>query len=68
MIEIKNPNCDHQCSGNCRRNGCNCNCGEYHLNDEEVAELTEDKRREEAEDMRRDDIAEVERVYNNFDN
>ena len=24
-------NCDHQCSGNCRREGCNCACGEYHI-------------------------------------
>jgi len=22
--------CEHQCSGNCRREGCNCLCGEYH--------------------------------------
>lgn len=24
------PNCNHQCSGNCRRVGCNCECGEWH--------------------------------------
>ena len=24
------PNCAHQCSGNCRRSGCNCECGEFH--------------------------------------
>lgn len=23
-------NCEHQCSGNCRRVGCNCECGEFH--------------------------------------
>lgn len=23
--------CDHTCSSNCRRNGCNCACGEYHF-------------------------------------
>ena len=23
--------CDHICSGNCRRVGCNCNCGEWHM-------------------------------------
>lgn len=22
--------CDHICSGNCRRVGCNCKCGEFH--------------------------------------
>ena len=27
---MKNPNCYHQCSGNCRRIGCNCKCGEFH--------------------------------------
>lgn len=24
-------NCDHICSGNCRRVGCNCACGEWHI-------------------------------------
>lgn len=24
------PGCDHMCSGNCRREGCNCECGEFH--------------------------------------
>ena len=23
--------CNHECSGNCRREGCNCVCGEYHF-------------------------------------
>ena len=23
--------CTHICSGNCRREGCNCVCGEYHI-------------------------------------
>lgn len=27
--ERKQP-CDHVCSGNCRREGCNCLCGEWH--------------------------------------
>ena len=22
--------CEHICSGNCRRAGCNCECGEFH--------------------------------------
>ena len=22
--------CDHQCTSNCRRVGCNCECGEFH--------------------------------------
>lgn len=22
--------CDHVCTSNCRREGCNCQCGEYH--------------------------------------
>ena len=25
-----NVECDHVCTSNCRRNGCNCECGEYH--------------------------------------
>ena len=28
MKDIKT--CDHICSGNCRRVGCNCECGEWH--------------------------------------
>lgn len=24
-------NCKHECTSNCRRNGCNCACGEYHF-------------------------------------
>ncbi len=24
-------NCKHDCSSNCRRNGCNCACGEFHF-------------------------------------
>jgi len=23
--------CEHMCTSNCRREGCNCKCGEYHL-------------------------------------
>ena len=25
--------CEHICSGNCRRRGCNCKCGEFHIVD-----------------------------------
>ena len=24
-------NCNHSCSSDCRRKGCNCACGEYHF-------------------------------------
>lgn len=23
--------CKHECSSNCRREGCKCDCGEYHI-------------------------------------
>ena len=23
--------CSHSCSSNCRNNGCNCSCGEFHF-------------------------------------
>ena len=23
--------CKHQCTSNCRKNGCNCACGEFHF-------------------------------------
>ena len=28
--------CTHQCSSNCRRVGCNCECGEYHTTEKEL--------------------------------
>jgi len=31
--------CDHLCSGNCRREGCECQCGEWHLTNEDKNEL-----------------------------
>lgn len=33
--KLENIKCDHVCSGNCRREGCNCDCGEWHLTGEE---------------------------------
>lgn len=40
------PNCEHICTGNCRREGCECLCGEYHdtyeVSDEEKDELLQD--------------------------
>ena len=24
-------NCNHSCTSNCRKKGCNCVCGEYHF-------------------------------------
>lgn len=34
------PDCSHLCSGNCRRVGCNCECGEWHDKYEPVTEET----------------------------
>lgn len=28
--KVEEDKCYHQCSGNCRRVGCNCSCGEWH--------------------------------------
>ena len=28
--EYTHPDCEHNCTSNCRREGCNCLCGEYH--------------------------------------
>lgn len=36
--------CDHECTSDCRRDGCNCICGEYHGNDD-VQALTADYHR-----------------------
>ncbi len=26
--------CEHQCTSNCRREGCNCACGEFHYSND----------------------------------
>ena len=33
MLEgfLEAVDCTHDCSSNCRREGCNCACGEYHF-------------------------------------
>jgi len=33
MLEgfVESLMCDHQCTSNCRKNGCNCGCGEFHF-------------------------------------
>ena len=28
---LESLECDHQCTSNCRREGCNCACGKYHF-------------------------------------
>lgn len=36
LLGDKTPKaCDHICTSNCRREGCNCECGEYHEEREE---------------------------------
>ena len=42
--EYTHPNCFHACTSNCRREGCNCECGEYHgkLTQEEYQEVVSD--------------------------
>ena len=45
------PDCNHQCTSKCRREGCNCLCGEYHgqLDLEEYKEIVSDLNAELAE-------------------
>ena len=31
MGMIESLECTHQCTSNCRREGCNCACGEFHF-------------------------------------
>ena len=37
---MTHPNCDHSCTSECRRSGCNCLCGEFHdsMTQDEVLE------------------------------
>ena len=45
---MTHPNCIHACTSNCRREGCNCECGEYHdsATAEEIKEMLADELRE----------------------
>jgi hypothetical protein len=41
------PHCVHSCTSDCRHNGCNCECGEFHdhyepVTDETIAEIAAD--------------------------
>ncbi len=33
--------CEHICTSDCRREGCNCQCGEWHINAEEEQDMKE---------------------------
>ena len=35
------PECEHDCTSNCRREGCECLCGEYHDSYEPEEEVVE---------------------------
>lgn len=35
FVRLKGMSCEHLCSGNCRRVGCNCECGEFHCGEKE---------------------------------
>ena len=39
--------CEHQCTSNCRREGCNCACGEFH---EDLSEIVNESNRQIYED------------------
>ena len=31
MLFVEALNCDHECTSNCRRVGCDCRCGNFHF-------------------------------------
>ena len=45
---MTHPNCDHDCTSNCRREGCNCLCGEYHdsMTKDDIIEALADELRD----------------------
>ncbi len=49
------PNCEHMCSSNCRREGCNCECGEWHdgLTKEELDEILEEEEPKVVEEIKK---------------
>ena len=48
MNKMTHPNCDHNCTSDCRREGCNCLCGEFHgeSTPEEIEEALQDELRD----------------------
>ena len=66
--------CEHICSGNCRRNGCNCDCGEWHIDlettpvmiseDDELERIVSDQREDVKEAVEKD----LDRMESNFGN
>ena len=48
MNKMTHPNCDHSCTSDCRREGCNCLCGEFHgeSTPEEIEEALQDELRD----------------------
>ena len=58
---MTHPYCEHVCSGNCRREGCNCLCGEFHdsMTKEELKEAIADGFR----DMRIELVKRMMRMY-----
>ena len=53
--DMENTQCDHQCSSNCRRNGCNCDCGEWHMLEEERLKVEAEDRAWNAFEVARDE-------------
>ena len=47
------PNCDHSCTSDCRREGCNCLCGEFHdsMTQDDIIEALTDELRDTRIDM-----------------
>lgn len=45
---MTHPNCDHSCTSECRRSGCNCLCGEFHdsMTQDELIEVLADELRD----------------------
>ena len=43
--QYTHPECFHNCTSNCRREGCNCECGEWH------GRMTEDEYQEAESDL-----------------
>ncbi len=58
---MTHPNCDHDCTSDCRREGCNCLCGEYH--DSATAEEIEESLADELRETRIDTVKMLLRMY-----
>ena len=58
-INMKYKNeCEHECTSNCRKEGCNCECGASHMSQEEYEQYKLEEMQAEGEELAKDNFFE----------